>query len=105
MIYQNPSKGTNLENIILYLFIKQKPKSRYRGVGAHQRQRKREEGKKRKWWGLAQPHYSPKGNGKQSHRVETMGIDHLMQRITKGADLFIVSEDKRDHGRIKDTFT
>ena len=35
---------------LFILFIKQRPKSHYRGVGAHQRLRKREEGKK-KWFG------------------------------------------------------
>ena len=34
------------DSIFIYLFIKQRPKSRYHGVGAHQYQRKREEGKK-----------------------------------------------------------
>ena len=36
-------------DIVLYHYIniKQRPKSRYRGVGAHQRQRKREEEKEK----------------------------------------------------------
>ena len=37
----------------------------------------------KKRWILAQPSYSLQGNGRQGPRVETMGIDHLMQRITQ----------------------
>ena len=34
----------------------------------------------------------------------TMGIDHLTRRRTKGASFVKVWEDKRDRGRIPDTF-
>ena len=67
----------------------------------------RKVGVKRKWRVLAQPTYSPQGNGRELSRVEPLnqGIDHLMRRRTQGAYIVKGWEDKQDQGCIPDTFT
>ena len=62
---------------------------------------------KRRAWVLAQPPDFPQGNGRQLSRLEpwNQGVDHLTRRRTQGAGIFKGREDKRDRGRIPDTFT
>ena len=60
---------------------------------------------KRKWWVLAQPPYSLQGNWRQSLRVELWNHgDRPPAARTQGADIIKGWEDKRDRGRITDTF-
>ena len=59
---------------------------------------------KRKWWVLAQSSFSPQGNERQLARVKTTGIDNPTQRMTQEASIVKGWEDKRDRGRIPDTF-
>ena len=63
-------------------------------------------GVQRKWLVFAQPPYSPKGNRRQSPRMEPFnkGIDHLKRR-TQGAGIIKGQKDKREHGHIPDIFT
>ena len=64
----------------------------------------RKVGVKKKWWVLVQFPYSQQGNGRQSPRVETTGIDYSTRRITQGAGIVKGWEEKRNLGRIPDAF-
>ena len=59
-------------------------------------------GVKRKWWILAQLPYYPQGNGRQVIQGGTMEL--RTRRKTQRAGKVKGCKDKRDPGRIPDTF-